>query len=107
VSPPATVGRAATGTGPGGIFAAHPALYALALGGAAWAAAAMAARAARARGARRIGWAALAVLEAAIVVGIMREKRRAVWPNPAPLGVDCPAGQDERATGSDREGDDA
>ncbi len=58
--------------GPPRYLAEHPAVWALSLAGAAGAAAALAARSARARGPRRCGWAALALLELAIALGILR-----------------------------------
>lgn len=58
--------------GPPQYLAEHPAVWALSLAGAAGAAVAMAVRANRARGLRRSAWAALALLELGIAIGVLR-----------------------------------
>lgn len=61
--------------GPGKYLVGHPVAYAASLVGASWAAAIFATRAGHSRGAKRIGWAALAVLELAIFLGILSLRR--------------------------------
>jgi hypothetical protein len=63
-------------TGPGRFFATHPALYRLSLAGSSGAATYALMRFGSPRGDRRRLWAAMAVLEAAITVGIVRARTR-------------------------------
>ena len=63
--------------GPGPFFAGHPALYRLALAGAAATATYAAVRAVRANGAHRVPWLALAATQAAITAGIVTERNAA------------------------------
>ena len=62
--------------GPPRYLAGHPVVWALSLAGAAGAAAAMAVRTTRTYGLRRCGWAALALLELGIALGILRLRLR-------------------------------
>jgi hypothetical protein len=64
--------------GPGRFFASHPAAYRLSLAGSGGASAYALMRVGSPRGVGRLPWVALAVLEAAIAVGIMRAKKSAV-----------------------------
>jgi len=60
--------------GPGTFFVQHPVLYAVSLLGAAGASLLFASRATRSSGPRRSGWTALALLEAALVAGMMNAR---------------------------------
>jgi hypothetical protein len=62
--------------GPPRYLAEHPVAWVLSLAGAIAAAAAITRRAVRAHGPRRCGWAALALLELGIALGILRLR----WP---------------------------
>lgn len=68
----------ATTGGPGRFFADHPVVYGLSLAGSTGTAAYAAVRALGATDARRVSWAALALLEAAITAGIMKARNSAV-----------------------------
>ena len=63
--------------GPGGFFAAHPALFIISLAGAAFAAAMFAVRASKESGGRRFGWIALAAFEIVQIGGIVAARCRA------------------------------
>jgi hypothetical protein len=67
-----------TAIGPGRLFASHPAAYWLSLAGSSSASAYALVRLGSPRGDRRPLWAAMAVLEAAITVGIVRTRSSAM-----------------------------
>jgi len=60
---------------PGRFFASHPALYRMSLAAAGGTAVYAAVRSVREVGPRRVPWMALAILEAAIVVGMVHATR--------------------------------
>lgn len=65
--------------GPGRFFAEHPALFAVAVGGATLAAVSMAGRAAAERsGPRRLGWALAAVWQVVQIGGMYRARQAAL-----------------------------
>lgn len=64
--------------GPGRLFADHPAVYRLSLAGSSGATAYALMRVRSPRGDRRPLWAAMAVLEAGITVGLIRARNSAV-----------------------------
>jgi hypothetical protein len=64
--------------GPGRFFANHPAVYRLSLAGSGGASAYALMRVGSPRGDRRPLWAAMAVLEAGITVGIIRARNSAM-----------------------------
>jgi hypothetical protein len=63
--------------GPGRFFAQHPAVYWLSLAGSSGASVCALMRLGSPRGGRRLPWAAMAVVEAGITVGMIRAKNSA------------------------------